>query len=63
MSVNTNDAGAIPRETTAHRRRYDPGLAVGLILVGSLLSFYLVGLPLIAVGAWMWTRRSGRETV
>ena len=60
MSVNTNDAGAALRETTAHRRRYDPGIAIGLILVGSLLSFYVVGLPLIAVGAWMWTRRRGR---
>ena len=61
MSVNTKDAGAITRGTAAHGRRYDPGIAVGLILVGSLLSFYLVGLPLIAVGAWMWMRRRGRE--
>jgi len=63
MSVNANDTGPIPRGGTAHRRRYDPGIAVGLILVGSLLSFYVVGLPLIAVGAWMWTRRRGREPV
>ena len=63
MSVNTKDAGAISRGPAAYGRRCDPGIAVGLILVGSLLSFYLVGLPLIAVGAWMWTRRRGRETV
>jgi hypothetical protein len=60
MSVNTNDAGATFRGKAANGRRYDPGIAVGLILAGSLLSFYLVGLPLIAVGAWMWTRRRGR---
>ena len=62
MSVNANDAGATLRGSEAHGRRYDPGIAAGLILVGSLLSFYLVGLPLIAVGAWMWMRRRGRES-
>jgi hypothetical protein len=63
MSVRTNDAGAPLRGKAARYRRYDPALAVGLILAGCLLSFYLVGLPLIAVGAWMWTRRRGREAV
>ena len=33
VSSCTNDAGANPRDTTAHRRRYDPGIAVGLVLV------------------------------
>jgi len=62
MSVRTEYTGAPSRDEAAHGRRYDPAIAVGLILVGSLLSFYLVGLPLIAVGAWAWMRRRGNET-
>ena len=46
---------------TTHTRpragAHDPAVAVGLLLAGSLLSFYVIGLPLIAAGAWMWARR------
>lgn len=31
-------------------------VGVGIVLIGCLLSFYLVGLAMIPVGAWIWKR-------
>ena len=43
------------------RRTYDPALAIAVLLSGCLLSFYVIGLPLVAMGAWMWVRRRGSD--
>jgi hypothetical protein len=59
MAATGNDAMA--SEAADSSGSQDPAIAVGLLLTGSLLSFYVVGLPLIALGAWMWARRQGRE--
>ena len=32
-------------------------LPVALLLTGGMLTFYLVGFPLIAAGAWLWHRK------
>jgi len=39
-------------------RRF-PVLAPAVVLLGCLLTFYLVGFAFIALGAWLWTRRAG----
>ncbi len=42
-----------PVQVPAHT----PVLPVAAVLLGSVLSLYLIGLVLIGVGAWMWTRK------
>lgn len=41
-------------------RRFDPRTAIGVLLLGCFLSFYMVGLFIIPVGAWMLAH-SGRS--
>jgi hypothetical protein len=40
--------------------RYDPFWTTLLILGGTALAFYLVGLPMIASGLWLRTRKTLR---
>jgi len=49
------------RDGLVIRRTYDPAVAIAVVLAGCWLSFYAVGLPLIAAGAWMWVRRRRTE--
>jgi len=37
-------------------RRVDPAAGIAVVLAGCLLSFYLFGLVLIPLGAWMLGR-------
>ena len=53
-------AGRCPRcGASLMRPRRFPALAVTLVLAGCMLAFYLVGYAVIALGAWLWTRRAG----
>ena len=38
------------------RRKYDAFGIILLICLGAALAFYLVGLLIMAVGVWFWTR-------
>ena len=42
------------------QRKYDVFWIVLLICLGAALTFYLVGLLIIALGLWLWTRRQVR---
>ena len=46
------------RRTARARRGRDPLLGVSLILAGSLLTFFVVGLVLVPVGIWLLPRRA-----
>ena len=35
---------------------FDPAPGIAVVLAGCFLTFYLVGLPMIALGAWMLRR-------
>lgn len=39
-------------------RRFDPAAGIAVLLAGCLLTFYLIGIPVIAVGAWMLAHSS-----
>lgn len=43
------------------RPRHERRWSVGLVLLGCLLSLYLVGLALIGLGAWLWSRKDEVE--
>ena len=45
-----------PEAPRPGRRRGDPAVGVAVVLVGCLLSFYVIGLLVIPVGVWMWRR-------
>lgn len=45
-----------PRLRGALLRNSDPAIGVAVILLGCLLTFYLVGFLLIPLGAWLWRR-------
>jgi hypothetical protein len=44
-------------------QEFDPAAGIAVVLAGCFLTFYLVGLPMIALGAWMLRRgeRAGRR--
>jgi hypothetical protein len=37
-------------------RRFDPRLSVGLLLLGAVGTWWVVGWLLIFMGLWMWSR-------
>ena len=41
----------------ALRKKYDAFWIVVMLFVGAALAFYLIGLLIIALGLWLWTRR------
>ncbi len=41
----------------AHHKTLSLALPVSLIIAGALTAFYVVGLPLIAIGTWLAIRR------
>ena len=49
------------RRVERRERRYDPAWTVGLILLGCVLAFYLVGLVIGSVGLWLWSRKRTAE--
>lgn len=51
-----SEAPTVVAAAAPSKRRVDPAVGVGLVLLGCLLSFYVVGLFLIPVGAWLWKR-------
>jgi len=53
MSRRSQEA---PREATPATGRFDPAVGIAVVLAGCFLTFYLVGLPLIPLGAWMLAR-------
>jgi len=42
------------------RRKYDTFWVFLLICLGAATAFYLVGLFIIGIGLWLWTRRQVR---
>lgn len=41
--------------------RFDPAAGIAVVLAGCLLTFYLIGIPIIAVGAWMLAHQDPRS--
>jgi hypothetical protein len=57
MDAQESESSSGGPEVPRPRRRVgDPAVGVGVVLVGCLLSFYVIGLLVIPVGAWIWRR-------